>query len=199
MVKTNPMKIPGNWREGYVLDFHTIRSDFLGHDEFGHPMFDTQRSEIGELLYRLKYKSDRTVLNAIVDTVVDFIHSWVPAVDAILPVPPSRQDRVYQPVPEIANGVGNRLKILVNNDCIVKVKDTPELKNVYGYSERLLLLEDAYAIDASSLIDRDVLLFDDLYRSGATLNAMARALYASTSGKPANVYALALTRTRTAS
>ena len=196
MVKTNPMKIPGNWREGYVLDFHTIRSDFLGHDEFGHPMFDTQRSEIGELLYRLKYKSDRTVLNAIVDTVVDFIHSWVPAVDAILPVPPSRQSRVYQPVLEIANGVGNRLKILVNNDCIVKVKDTPELKNVYDYGERLLLLEDAYAIDASSLIDRNVLLFDDLYRSGATLNAMARALYASTSGKPANVYALALTRTR---
>ena len=196
MVKTNPMKIPGNWREGYVLDFHTIRSDFLGHDEFGHPMFDTQRSEIGELLYRLKYKSDRTVLNAIVDTVVDFIHSWVPAVDAILPVPPSRQSRVYQPVLEIANGVGNRLKILVNNDCIVKVKDTPELKNVYDYGERLLLLEDAYAIDASSLINRNVLLFDDLYRSGATLNAMARALYASTSGKPANVYALALTRTR---
>jgi predicted amidophosphoribosyltransferase len=192
------MKIPGNWREGYVLDFHTIRSDFLGHDEFGHPMFDTQRSEIGELLYRLKYKSDRTVLNAIVDTVVDFIHSWIPAVDAILPVPPSRQSRVYQPVLEIANGVGNRLKIQVNNDCIVKVKDTPELKNVYGYSERLLLLENAYAIDASSLIDRDVLLFDDLYRSGATLNAMARALYASTSGKPANVYALALTRTRSA-
>ena len=196
MVKTNPMKIPGNWREGYVLDFHTIRSDFLGHDEFGHPMFDTQRSEIGELLYRLKYKSDRTVLNAIVDTVVDFIHSWVPAVDAILPVPPSRQSRVYQPVLEIATGVGNRLKILVNNDCIVKVKDTPELKNVYDYGERLLLLEDAYAIDAASLIDRNVLLFDDLYRSGATLNAMARALYASTSGKPANVYALALTRTR---
>ena len=198
MVKTNPMKIPGNWREGYVLDFHTIRSDFLGHDEFGHPMFDTKRSEIGELLYRLKYKSDRTVLNAIVDTVVDFIHSWIPAVDVILPVPPSRQSRVYQPVQEIANGVGNRLKILVNNDCIVKVKDTPELKNVYDYGERLLLLEDAYAIDASSLIDRNVLLFDDLYRSGATLNAMARALYASTSGKPANVYALALTRTRSA-
>ena len=198
MVKTNPMKIPGNWREGYVLDFHTIRSDFLGHDEFGHPMFDTQRSEIGELLYKLKYKSDRTVLNAIVDTVVDFIHSWIPAVDVILPVPPSKQSRVYQPVQEIANGVGNQLKILVNNDCIVKVKDTPELKNVYGYSERLLLLEDAYAIDASSLIDRDVLLFDDLYRSGATLNSMACALYASTSGKPANVYALALTRTRSA-
>lgn len=26
---TNPMKIPGNWREGYVLDFHTIQSEFL--------------------------------------------------------------------------------------------------------------------------------------------------------------------------
>jgi len=197
MVKINPMKIPGNWSEGYVLDFHTIRSDFLGHDEFGHPMFDTQRSEMGELLYRLKYKSDRTVLNAIVNTVANFVHSWIPAVSAILPVPPSRQGRVSQPVLEIANGVSNRLKIAVSNDCIVKVKDTPELKNVYNYSERLRLLEDAYVIDASSFIDRDVLLFDDLYRSGATLNAMACALYPS--GKSANVYALALTRTRSAS
>jgi len=103
-----------------------------------------------------------------------------------------RRDLFYR-----LNGVGNRLKIAVSNEYIVKIKDTPELKNVYDYSERLRLLEDAYNVDASSFIDRDVLLFDDLYRSGATLNAIACALYPGS--KPANVYALALTRTRSAS
>ena len=47
------MRIPGRWREGYVLDYHTLDSTYLGDDEYGHPMFDTKRSDVGELLYRL--------------------------------------------------------------------------------------------------------------------------------------------------
>jgi len=39
-----------------------------------------------------------------------------------------------------------------------------------------------------------VLLFDDLFRSGATLNAVTRVLYEQ--GQCSDVYALALTRTR---
>ena len=78
MTSVNPRKIPGKWREGYVLDVHTIRSEFLGHDGYGHPVFDTERSEIGELLYRMKYKSDRSVVDEIADTVVEFLRSWRP-------------------------------------------------------------------------------------------------------------------------
>ena len=51
MATTHPMRIPGVWRQGYVLDYHTIHSAFLGHDEFGNPIFDTKRTEVGELLY----------------------------------------------------------------------------------------------------------------------------------------------------
>jgi len=40
-------------------------------------------------------------------------------------------------------------------------------------------------------------LFDDLYRSGATLNALSQAAYSQ--GEAANVFVLALTRTRRAS
>lgn len=39
-----------------------------------------------------------------------------------------------------------------------------------------------------------MLLFDDLYRSGATLNAVTRVLYEQ--ARCSDVYALALTRTR---
>jgi predicted amidophosphoribosyltransferase len=197
MVKINPMRVPGKWRQGYVLDYHTLRSEFLGYDEFGHPMFDTQRSEIGELLYRLKYRSDQSVVDTIIETAVKFIALWNPTLNFILPTPPSKLGRPYQPVLEIAKRLGLRLNIALCKDCLVKVKDTPELKNVYDYDERLRLLEDAYSVDSSILKGQNVLLFDDLYRSGATLNAITDALYMK--GEAANVYVLALTRTRSAS
>jgi hypothetical protein len=45
--------IIGKWREGFALDLQTLSSIFIGHDEFGHPRFETTRPEIGELLYKL--------------------------------------------------------------------------------------------------------------------------------------------------
>jgi predicted amidophosphoribosyltransferase len=48
-------------------------------------------------------------------------------------------------------------------------------------------------VDGAKVQDERVLLFDDLYRSGATLNAVTEALIAS--GALA-VYALAVTQTR---
>lgn len=62
MINISPIKLPGNWFEGFALDLHTISSEFLGYDEYGHEVFDTKRSEMGELLYRLKYGSDKSVL-----------------------------------------------------------------------------------------------------------------------------------------
>jgi predicted amidophosphoribosyltransferase len=90
MVNIRPMKIPGRWRDGYALDYHTLSSTYLGEDEFGHPQFDTKRSEVGELLYQLKYRSDASVVAAIVETVASFIATWQPGVDLLVPVPPSR-------------------------------------------------------------------------------------------------------------
>lgn len=197
MVKVTPKKFPGKWREGYALDYHTLRSDFIGHDEFGHPMFDTERSEIGELLYRLKYRSDKSVIDSIVNVTADFVTSWGQSLNLIIPTPPSRSRRAYQPVLEIAKGLSIRLNMALCDDCVVKIKDTPELKNVYDYNQRIKLLEDSYGINTAKVKGQNVLLFDDLYRSGATLNAITDALYAK--GEAANVYALALTRTRSAS
>ena len=32
----NPKRIKGAWTDGYTLDEHTITSEFLGYDEYGH-------------------------------------------------------------------------------------------------------------------------------------------------------------------
>lgn len=77
---------------------------------------------------------------------------------------------------------------------LVKTKETPELKSVHDYHERIALLEDAYTVKTRSLEGKNVLLVDDLYRSGATLNAISLVLQSQ--GGAARVYVLALTRTR---
>lgn len=193
MANVRPMRIPGRWREGYVLDYHTLGSTYLGDDEYGHPMFDTKRSDVGELLYRLKYRSDSTGLDELVDTAASFVRSWNPGVTILVPVPSSRA-RAQQPVDIIAEALGRKIDILVAPAGVVRVKETPELKNVYAYDERLRLLEGTHSVEASVVRGQRVLLFDDLYRSGATMNAIAVALYDE--GAVADVYALALTRTR---
>lgn len=56
-MKTNIQSIQGPWDLGYSLDKHTLNSVYTGDNEYGHPMFDTARSESGEVLYQLKYKN----------------------------------------------------------------------------------------------------------------------------------------------
>lgn len=73
-VNIDPVKLPGPWTAGFALERqHTIRSTFLGTDSFGHDQFDTTRSELGELVFRLKNRNDRTVLDQIAETAEGFM------------------------------------------------------------------------------------------------------------------------------
>jgi len=193
-VKIDPMKLPGPWADGYVLERqHTLSSEFLGHDSFGNPQFDTKRSELGELVFRLKNRNDKNSVDSIAETAVQFINGWDPSIDLIVPVPPSRK-RVYQPVVEIAKAIGARLSKPMNEAAVTKIRDTPELKDVFDYQQRIKLLEGAFQIETDVVRGKRILLVDDLYRSGATATVVAQALLA---GGAATVHMLAMTKTRT--
>lgn len=190
----HPIKLPGPWSEGFVLERqHTLSSTLIGHDSNGNPQFDTKRSELGELVYRLKNRSDRKALAPIAEAAVEFIKGWAPKVDAIVPVPPSRK-RAYQPVVEIAQAIGRLLSVHVDLVAIVKAKDTPELKNVFDFKERTTALQGAFKVNEKAVRGKRILLVDDLYRSGATASIVAKALIA---GGATTVCMLAMTKTRT--
>lgn len=193
MVEIHPMRIPGRWEEGFVLDYHTVSSIYLGDDLYGRPVFDTTRTEIGELLFRLKFRSDNSVASEIAGIIADFLVRWNPDIELIIPVPPS-SPRNVQPVFVIAERLGERLGIPAMFDCVARTKEMPAIKNIYDYEERVSLLEDAHEVVQSSAAGKRVLLFDDLYRSGATMNSIADVLY--NQGNVAAVYGLAITRTR---
>jgi len=197
MVAINPKRLYGSWDEGYALDFHTLQSSFVGYDEYGHERFDTIRSEIGELLYTLKYKSDRSAQSGIVDTLVNFLHTrWnvIPYLNGVVPVPPSRIGRPFQPVLEIARELSVKIQVPFLEDTLSKTSKTPELKDVYNFDDRFELLKDAFSVDRPLVEGKKFLLFDDLYRSGATLNAISRLLREQGGAK--RIYVLALTKTR---
>jgi competence protein ComFC len=193
MVEINPIRIPGRWSNGFTLDLHTTSSGLAGRDGYGHPQFASKRSELGELLYRLKFRGDKSVISEIAEVVGIFTKSYLPKMDLIVPVPPSTS-RKEQPVILLAHAIGDRIGIPVFEDCVWKIRETSQLKNVFDFDERTRLLDGAFEIDRSATNGKTVLLFDDLYRSGATLNEVNSLLYDRGGAK--DVLALALTRTR---
>jgi predicted amidophosphoribosyltransferase len=192
----HPSRIPDRWREGFALDAHTLSSDFVGHDEFGHPRFETKRTELDELLYRLKYGSDTSVVDEISDAAAEFLNSWNPRVTLILPVPASKA-RSQQPVILMAEALARRAKLPMAAKAVKRIKPLPELKDVYEYDARVKLLLTAHAVDRAATVEQRILLFDDLFRSGATMNAITTALYED--GQAGEVFALTITRTRSRS
>ena len=192
MIAIHPIEIRGSWDQGYVLDVHTISSTMIGYNEFGHPEFDTLRSELGEMVYRLKYKGDKAVIGPIVHAIGGFVRNWGIHPDAIVPMPPSKQ-RSFQPVVEIAGELARSMNLPLHADTLKKTKATQQMKDVGDFAARVAALEAAFASD-KALEAKAVLLFDDLFQSGATMNVAARTLKGQ--GQVKSVYALALTRTR---
>ena len=69
-----------------------------------------------------------------------------------------------------------------------------QLKNVTDPDKRAEALTGLYAVDAKQTRGRRILLFDDLFRSGSTLNAITSLLQTEGSAKYVDV--LTVTRTR---
>lgn len=184
---------PADGVEGYALDLHTAVSRHVGQDDQGHPRFETRRTPAGELFYRLKYRGDRTAARDLVAAAAGFLRTWRPPVDMLVPVPASR-GRALQPVALLAAMLAQELGLEVCRDCVRRTRDHVQLKNVHDYDARLRILADVHAVDRNRVQGSSVLLLDDLYRSGATMNSITDALYDA--GDAAAVYGLALTRTR---
>lgn len=191
---TNPVEIPGAWTRGWTLDRHTTSSTFLGYNEQGHAQYDTTRSPLGELLYQLKYRGQDTV-DQVAQVMAGFFDNKPNAlakIDLVVPVPPSTP-RKLQPVVRVAAATAKRLGKAFSPNAVRKTRKTPRLKDVHDPEERRELLDGAFETNADQVKGKGILLIDDLYRSGATANAVTVALF---NAGAVGVYFLAATRTR---
>lgn len=188
-------EICGAWRAGYVLDRHVKCSKLIGYDEFGHHIFDTTRTEIGEAIYQLKYRGDRQQIPLLADAFVDNLKSKLTSVRLIIPVPPSKH-RKFQPLIELAKAVAVKMKIPIYENILIKNVETPQMKDISANEDKLNKLLESFSIN--DVIEGDVcwnaLVIDDLYSSGASLNAATITL--KTYSKVNDIYVAAFTRTK---
>ncbi len=189
MLRVDPIHLTeGNWRYGWALDWHTIRDDSAPEGYV--------RTEIGQALYELKYQNDLSQIDFIAEKAAQFLKTRkvTPYLAAIIPVPPSDLSRDFQPVSELATEIGKRVGLKVDHDYLKKVRQTPGIKDIEEYQDRLRLLEGAFRVVDMRYRGKKLLVFDDLYRSGATLRTVTEALLDQ--GGVDRVFVLTITKTR---
>jgi len=175
-----------------ILDVHTISSKMNKDGSF-----TTKRSEIGELLYRFKYRNEFNLVDGISQYVSERILNYFGpySIDVILPMPPSNEDRKYQPVEQIAKFVSKRIKIPVDFSYLKKSRQTTEIKTLSNSKERQNCLENVFKLTDNRYSGKNVLIIDDLIRSGTTLGAAAKTL--KKAGGVKGILGVVITKTRT--
>jgi len=197
-VEINPISLGSPyWSWGYALDVHSVSSIPIGYDEFGHMQFETTRSKIGEMLYQLKYRNDDTQVDLIAQIAAGFLKQTFQhkrSTHRVVPVPPSTM-RKRQPVYLLAHAIAAQLNIPILESAVQRVTFTSAAKNTEDIDQRMRDQQDAFAMSPDSDVSgKVVLLFDDLYQSGATAGSVARVL--KEQGNAAEICFLAITKTR---
>jgi predicted amidophosphoribosyltransferase len=131
------------------------------------------------------------VVGEIILAVVDFVQTdWKPPISALVAVPPSKP-RLIQPIDLLSQSLGSALALPLLSGAVVKTKPTSQLKNIEEYSKKVDALKDAF--QAQSIGLPNLLLVDDVYKSGATIAAVTETLAMANPG--IEIYTLAITRT----
>ncbi len=188
-------KIVGNWDLGFVLHKHVLSSTYIGDDANGRPQFETTRSEPGEALFRLKYRGDWAQIEPLSRQLHTNLIPLFSRVEFIVPMPASNR-RARQPVTELAQALGRLADTPVFENILVRrgaAEGVLPLKDMKSRDEKLAALAGRFVIEDGIANEGfwNVLLLDDLFDTGATMEAACAAL--RTYRKVNRVYAVAVT------
>ncbi len=111
--------------------------------------------------------------------------------ELLIPITPSKV-RADQPVFLVGAEIAKRINVPFSSELVSRREALPELKNI-SRDERTRLLKGVHDVQKDKVRGRKVLLFDDLFQSGSTMNAICEALLEAGCKK---VFALTLTRTQ---
>lgn len=192
-METNLIEVQGSWEDGYALDRHTVHSEIVGHNSSGYPIWETIRSEVGEAIYQLKYQGNDEGVEKLAETMAEMIDEQFGEVDAIIPLPPSKS-RTVQPVSLLANAVAGELGIDCIEDVLIKNGTTPQMKDLSSKEERMEALLGCFSVIDNLDDVHDVVLLDDLFSSGSTMEAATLVLREY--DKIDNIYVAVFTKTR---
>jgi len=152
-----------------------------------HPVYDQALSAglyegaLRSAIHRLKYSGRTELARPLAAFMADHLSPpfFPPQVDLILPVPLHRKrlrERGFNQALLLARKLYREYQALVRFDLLLRTRWTEPQVNLKG-PERLANVRRAFALsDPAAVKNRSVLLMDDVYTTGATINECARVL-----------------------
>ena len=149
------------------------------HYEQGRSLWLHKRP-VSSSIYDFKYKNKRVYGEIygreMAEQFNDLIRMW--EIDVLIPVPLHRKrqrKRGYNQAEIIARELGKRLGIPVDMSVIIRERETTPQKEL-GQKNRRKNLKKAFCLTGKRLIGKNILLIDDIYTTGSTIDAMAEVL-----------------------
>lgn len=131
-------------------------------------------------LHRYKYGARREYTPFYVKLIMEhcgpLIRQW--GIDVIIPVPMYHHKelvRGYNQATLLADALGELLNIPVDSKILIRSRNTRPMKELND-KERLKNLQSAFKIQKSMIKYKHILLVDDIYTTGTTMDACARCL-----------------------
>ena len=147
------------------------------------------------MVYRFKYRYDKEIGLYLAELVSEFIKSnkELRCADLILPVPASFRSRPFHPVLFLVNEISKRTSIPYEKDLLNRTRLSKPQKELKTLKEKWENVKGLFKLNEPLKIkNKKILLIDDLFDSGATLNEIAALFKSSGASK---VYVLTLTKT----
>lgn len=187
----NLIKLSGPWDLGYAIQLHSISSTPIDPARY---IYDTTYTPVGGLLHKYKYnglQASKPDLVNIATAIITLMFDKLP-ID-ILTIPPSNVERAsYQPMEEIAKSISSNLEIEFQK-IIAQKEIGKTMKNMGLKHEKKSYLSNNLDCSENNIKNKNVLIIDDIFDSGATLETCTEKLKEH---KCENVYILTFTKTR---
>lgn len=129
-------------------------------------------------LYRFKYSNRQEYASFFGEQAADYLGDYIRRIhpDALIPIPlhPTREKkRGYNQAKLFAEEIGRRLEIPILSNYLLRVKKTVPLKQLNPI-QRQNNLKNAFNIRENVVKLKVIILIDDIYTTGATMDEAAR-------------------------
>ncbi|SKC55931.1 ComF family protein [Maledivibacter halophilus] len=133
-----------------------------------------------KIIYDLKYNKKRYIAYHIAEIIYDrLVDEKINSIDMIIPVPlhPAKERaRSFNQVNIIGRHLSRMANIDLDNKTLIRSKHTIT-QNKLTKEERRKNLEDAFKVaKRNGIINKNILIIDDIYTTGATINQCSRVL-----------------------
>lgn len=156
-----PLTLKGNFDLGYTLGKYS----------------EKKRTKIGKLVYHFKYRKNKKAGDILVDLSTQFIKENYPDFELVIPVPPAVSSQHFFSYRFFSRNLTDNLQKPLTDKVIQRIKLAQPQKDFVNLEGKRENIKDSLKISQPQKVkDKTVLIIDDIYDSGTTVNEISSLL-----------------------